>query len=87
MDPPEYRGIEPRLRHIRKLAAITTYGRSRLIAWYLGDPPRRFCTRGLRRLIGPGAGVVYLAHYRMNVSTAATRARFLARTERAMARF
>ena len=48
---------------------------------------RRFCTRGLRRLIGPGAKVVYLAHYRMNVSTAATRARFLARTERAMARF
>jgi putative NADPH-quinone reductase len=80
-------GIEPRLRHIRKLAAITTYGRSRLTAWYLGDPPRRFCTRGLRRLIGPGAKVVYLAHYRMNVSTAATRARFLARTERAMARF
>jgi putative NADPH-quinone reductase len=80
-------GIEPRLRHIRKLAAITTYGRSRLTAWYLGDPPRRFCTRGLRRLIGPSAKVVYLAHYRMNVSTAATRARFLATTERAMARF
>ena len=80
-------GIEPRLRRIRKLAAIATYGRSRLIAWYLGDPPRRFCTRGLRRLIGPGAKVVYLAHYRMNVSTAATRASFLARTERAMARF
>jgi NAD(P)H dehydrogenase (quinone) len=78
--------IEPRLQHIRKLAAITTYGRSRPIAWYLGDPPRRFCTRGLRRLIRPGAKVVYLAHYRMNVSTEDTRARFLAKVERAMAR-
>jgi NAD(P)H dehydrogenase (quinone) len=77
--------VEPRLQHIRKLAVITTYGRSRPIAWYLGDPPRRFCTRALRRLIRPGAKVVYLAHYRMNVSTEATRARFLAKVDRAMA--
>jgi NAD(P)H dehydrogenase (quinone) len=52
----------------------------------MGDPPRRFCTRGLRRL-SPGARIVYLARYRMNVSTAATRARFLAKVERSMARF
>ena len=79
--------IEPRLQHIRKIAAIATYGRTRPVAWYMGDPPRRFCTRGLRRLIRPGARTVYLAHYRMNVSTEATRARFLAKVERAMARF
>jgi NAD(P)H dehydrogenase (quinone) len=66
--------IAPRLLHIRKIAAIATYGRPRPVAWYMGDPPRRFCTRGLRRLIRPGARVVYRAHYRMNVSTEATRA-------------
>ena len=80
-------GIGPRLQHIRKIGAIATYGGTRPVAWYMGDPPRRFCTRGLRRLIRPGARVVYLAHYRMNVSTEATRARFLARVERSMARF
>jgi putative NADPH-quinone reductase len=79
--------LRPRLQHIQKAAAIATYGRARPIAWYMGDPPRRFCTRGLRRLIRPGARIVYLAHYRMNVSTEATRARFLANVERTMARF
>ncbi len=44
-------------------------------------------TRLLRFQIRPGARVLYLAHYQMNVSTAATRERFLARVERAMTRF
>ena len=79
--------VRPRLQHVRKLAAIATYGCSRPVAWYVGDPPRRFCTRALRRQVRPGARIVYLAQYRMNVSTEATLARFLARVERAMARF
>ena len=37
--------------------------------------------------IRPAARVIYLAHYHMNVSTEATRRRFLAQVERAMARF
>lgn len=79
--------LEPRLQHIQKLGAITSYGRSRPVLWYMGDPPRRFLSRAIRRLIQPGARVVYLAHYHMNVSTDATRRRFLAKVERAMARF
>jgi NAD(P)H dehydrogenase (quinone) len=79
--------LTPNLRHIRKLGAITTYGRGRLAAWLMGDPPRKLVTRMLRFQIRPGARVLYLAHYRMNVSTPATRARFLAQVERAMARF
>jgi NAD(P)H dehydrogenase (quinone) len=79
--------IGPRLQHIRKLAAITTYGCSRPVAWYLGDPPRRFLTRAIRPLIRPGARVVYLAQYRMNVATEAARKGFLAKVERSMARF
>jgi putative NADPH-quinone reductase len=80
-------GIRPRLQHVRKLATITTYGCSRPVAWYMGDPPRRFCTRTLRRQVFAGARIVYLAQYRMNVSTEATRARFLAKVDHAMARF
>jgi NAD(P)H dehydrogenase (quinone) len=79
--------IEPRLQHIRQLAAITSYGCSRPVAWYMGDPPRRFLTRAIRPLIRPGARVVYLAQYRMNVLTEAARKRFLAKVERRMARF
>jgi putative NADPH-quinone reductase len=79
--------VRPRLRQIRKLAAITSYGGRRLDAWLLGDPPRRVVTRVLQAQLRPAARVVYLAHYHMNVSTAATRGRFLARVERAMAGF
>jgi putative NADPH-quinone reductase len=79
--------VTPGLRHIGKLAAITSYGRRRLEAWLVGDPPRRLVTRALRAQIRPAARVLYLAHYHMNVSTAATRARFLAKVEGAMARF
>jgi len=79
--------IRPGLRHIGKLGAITCYGCRRLEAWLVGDPPRKLVTRVLRAQIRPAARVGYLAHYHMNVSTAATRARFLAPVERAMARF
>ena len=79
--------VTPGLRHIKKLAAITSYGRSRLVALWMGDPPRKLVTRYLRHLVCPGAKVRYLAHYHMNVSTAASRARFLTRVEHAMARF
>ena len=75
------------LRHIRRLGAIATYGRPRWVAFLMGDPPRKLVTRLLRFQIRPGAKVLYLAHYHMNVSTAATRERFLARVERAMTRF
>ncbi len=79
--------ITPGLRHIRKLAAITTYGRSRGVAWLMGDPPRRLVTRLLRAQIAIRAKVVYLAHYHMNVATQESRERFLARVERRMLSF
>ena len=75
------------LRHIQKLAAITTYGRSRLIAWAVGDPPRRLVTRILGAQIRRGGKVTYLAHYDMNKSTQVSREGFLAKVEYSMARF
>lgn len=79
--------VTPTLRHIRAVAGIATYGRPRYMAWWIGDPPRRIVTRYLRWFVRPGAPITYLAHYHMNVSTDATRARFIARVERAMRRF
>ncbi len=70
----------------RRVAAAHTYGASPLAALLAGDPPRRFARRILRRLFRPDRPVTYLAHYAMNVATPATRARFLARVERAMER-
>ena len=44
--------VKPMLTHIRRIAAVVTYGRPRWMAWYMGDPPRRIVTRYLRRLTG-----------------------------------
>jgi len=78
--------LEPTLRHIRKLAAVTSYGRPRWAAWLMGDPPRKLIKRQLRHLIQPGARVRYLAHYAIDASTDTSRRRFLAKVERTMAR-
>lgn len=67
----------PSLHTIGKLAAVTSYGGSRLNAFLLGDPPRKLVKRVLRLTIKPGAPVFYLAHYSMNSSTEASRKAFM----------
>ncbi|HWK44592.1 MAG TPA: NAD(P)H-dependent oxidoreductase [Stellaceae bacterium] len=75
------------LRNIRKIAGIVTYGQTRWVNFLMGDYPRRFVTRYLPRTAGGGARASFIAHYDMNRSTPATRARFLDRVTKAMARF
>ena len=75
------------LTNIRKLTAVVTYGGTRWRAWLLGDAPPKVVTRMLRAGIARGAPVRYLTHYDMNRSTAATRARFLARVASSFERF
>lgn len=75
------------LTHIRKLAAVATYGGARWKALLVGDPPRRSVRRVLRAQVRPLAGVPYLAHYDMNRSTEATRSAFLQRVSKQMERF
>lgn len=75
------------LKNIRKVTAVTTYGGPRLAAFLAGDPPRKAVMRVLRGVIGPDARFSYLAHYDMNRSTDASRARFKQKVEAAMDRF
>jgi putative NADPH-quinone reductase len=77
--------LTPTLRHIRVLAGITSYGRPRWAAWLMGDPPRKVIKRHLRYLVHPRAKTRYLAHYAIEVATARSRQRFLAKVERTMA--
>ena len=64
--------VRPMLTNIRKLAGIVTYGRPRLAAWHMGDPPRKLVTRYLRWFVAPGAPVAYHALYDVNVATEAS---------------
>lgn len=75
------------LRHIRKLAVVTSYGQPRWLAWLNGDPPRKLATRYLRAVMTPSVPVQYLAHYHLNRSTPDSRAAFQRRVAAAMARF
>ena len=77
----------PCLRTIAKVTAVTTYGGSRMRAALVGNPPRKAVMRVLRAVTGPTTRFDYLAHYDMNRSTDATRARFKAKVEAAMRAF
>ncbi len=74
------------LTHIRKVAAVATYGGTRLRAILAGDPPRKAVTRVLWGQTSLSTSVAYHACYDINRSTPATRQDFLARVAKAMAR-
>ena len=71
--------VRPLLGNIRSIAGVVTYGRPRLSAWYMGDPPRKLVTRYLRWFVAPGAAVGYHALYDLNTASDAARAAFLER--------
>jgi len=71
-----------RLRHVRKLAAVCTYGGDRLRTYLAGDPPKRFFRRALRVQMARGVDCDYLALHDMNHTTAARRAAFVAKVQR-----
>ncbi|MXQ09095.1 flavodoxin family protein [Alphaproteobacteria bacterium GH1-50] len=62
--------VRPNLTHIKKLAAVTTYGGTRVRAFMAGDPPRKMVERHLWHVTRPTT-VKYLALYDMNRVTQA----------------
>lgn len=78
--------VKPNLTHIRKLAAVTTYGGTRTRAVLVGDPPRKCVTRAVWHVCRPEK-MRYLALYDMNRATDATRVAFMSRVAGEMERF
>ena len=74
----------PLLNNIRSVTGITTYGRPRWVALYVGDPPRRTVTRYLPRLMHPRCKAHYHALYHMNIADLSQRRAFMDRVNRAM---
>ena len=75
--------VMPNLTHIRKLAAVTTYGGTRMRAILAGDPPRHVVKRALWHVTRPEK-LRYLALYDMNRASDTTRKGFLDRVGREM---
>jgi len=79
--------VQSRLRHIRKLGAVLTYGATPFRAWIAGNPPKKIVKRVIRAQIHPFSPVSFLAHYDMNNATQESRARFLEKVRTTMERF
>jgi putative NADPH-quinone reductase len=77
----------PNLQHIKKIAAVTTYGGSRFRTMLMGDAPRKMFKRTLRAIVYPFARAKYLALYDLNRVDDATRLAFLEKVRGAMRAF
>ena len=75
--------VVPNLIHIKKLAAITTYGGTRVRATLAGDPPRMSVKRAVWHVTRP-TKMRYLALYDMNRATEAKRAAYIAKVRKEM---
>jgi NAD(P)H dehydrogenase (quinone) len=72
-----------RLRHIDRLAVVTTYGSPWWInRFVLGDPNRRTLMAGIRRLLARDVRVRWIAQYGMDTIKRDQAARFLKRVEK-----
>ena len=74
------------LRHITRLGVFTTCGASFVLTKLIGSPGKRVLMRGLRTCLAPRTRTVFAAHYEMDSSTEASRARHLARVRARMNR-
>ena len=79
-------GLKPGLPNIRLLAVITSLGASRLqYNLILAAPGKRQFLRSLRACTNPRCKTLWLAHYAIDASTEASRARHLAKIAARMA--
>jgi NAD(P)H dehydrogenase (quinone) len=78
--------VKPNLTHIKRLAAVTTYGGTRMRAMMAGDPPRHSVRRAVWHVCRPQT-MKYLALYDMNRATDEKRATFLAHVKSQMEAF
>jgi len=86
-DSPDKGKLVPNLKHIRKVAFVTSYGGDRLRTMLMGDPPRRIARRWGWVTFGGWLPPQYLALYDMNNATPARLSAFIAKVKRTMARW
>jgi NAD(P)H dehydrogenase (quinone) len=65
-DGPDKGKLKPNLKHIKKVAFVTSYGGDRWRTWVMGDPPRRMAKRWGWVTFGGFLPPTYLALYDMN---------------------
>jgi NAD(P)H dehydrogenase (quinone) len=84
--PTATQGPRPGMTNIRKLAVVTTCGASWMLSKFVGEPGKRILLRGIRTLCHPLCRTSYTAHYKMDSSTPESRARYLEKVGRKIAK-
>jgi NAD(P)H dehydrogenase (quinone) len=79
-------GIVPMMTNIRLLAVVTTCGATFWQSHLVGHPGRRTILSGIRAICAPRAKTMFLAHYGMDTSTPQSRAAYLDKVRRKLAR-
>ena len=79
MPDAEHRLIRPGLTRVTGLAVFTTCGASWWLTAWVGAPGKHQLLRGVRAICAPNCRTAFAAHYLMDSSTPASRARHLAR--------
>jgi putative NADPH-quinone reductase len=79
--------IVPKMTHIRKLGIVTTCGAPWWLSHLIGHPGRKTILRGIRALCARRCKTLFLAHYRMDMSTTESRRAYLERVRQRLARF
>ncbi|MDB5528167.1 MAG: Azoreductase [Devosia sp.] len=77
----------PNLKHIKKVAFVTTYGGNRWRTMLMGDPPRRLARRWAWVTFGTPTPPKYLALYDMNNNSAAQLTGFIEKVRAEIGRF
>ena len=81
---PDGKVATDRLRHLRHILVVTTYGGSWwLVRVALGDPARKLIGRAVRALCARRCKVRWCVHYNMDSAKPAQLSRFLQRIRRA----
>ncbi|MBB3931598.1 putative NADPH-quinone reductase [Kaistia hirudinis] len=86
MPAHEGQNIRPAMQHIRRIVVVTTCGANWWLSKWVGEPGRRTLLRGIRTLAHPLCKTLYLAHYKMDSSTPESRARYLTKVRKRLAR-
>jgi putative NADPH-quinone reductase len=86
-DGPDKGKLKPNLKHIKKVAFVTSYGGDRWRTWIMGDPPRRMAKRWGWVTFGGWRPPTYLALYDMNNVTPDGLQAFIAKVKRVLSRW
>lgn len=84
---PDQGRLKPNLKHIKKVAFVTSYGGDRWRSWLMGDPPRTMAFRWGWITFGGWRPPTYLALYDMNNVTPEGLNAFVAKVKRVLGRW